>query len=60
MSTSLEAKQFCILCFSSSFLFNVLMIRHFNMVNTLDMVRVQVFADLMRVHNTVESGHESD
>ena len=26
------------LCFSSSFLFNVLIIRHFNTVNTLDMV----------------------
>ena len=32
------------LCFSSSFLFNVVVIHHFNMVNTL--YRVQVFVDL--------------
>ena len=50
--------RFCTLCFSSSFLFNVVIIWHFNMVNTLDIYgRVRVFADLMHVHDTVESGH---
>ena len=34
----IEAKRFCTLCFSSSFLLNVVIIRHFNTVNTLDMV----------------------
>ena len=38
MCTSYEAKWFFILCFSSSFLLNVVIIRHFNTVNTLDMV----------------------
>ena len=39
-------KVFCTLCFSSSFLFNVVIIRHFNTVNT---GRVRVFVDLMHV-----------
>ena len=38
MCTSLEAKQFCTLCFSSSFLFNVVIICDFITVNTLVMV----------------------
>ena len=38
MCTSQEAKWFYTLCFSSSFLFNVVIIRHFNMVYTLEMV----------------------
>ena len=38
MCTSQEAKGFYTLCFSSSFLFNVVIIRHFNTVNTLDMI----------------------
>ena len=39
MCTSQEAKRFSTLCFSSSFLFNVIMTHHFNTVNTLDMVK---------------------
>ena len=38
MCTSQETKQFYTLCFSSSFLFNVVIIHHFNTVNTLEMV----------------------
>ena len=38
MCTSQEAKRFYTLCFSSSFLFNVVIIRHFNTVDTLEMV----------------------
>ena len=38
MCTPSEAKQFSTLCLSSSFLFNVVIIHHFNTVNTLDMV----------------------
>jgi len=38
MCTSLEAKRFYTLCFSGSFLFNVVIILHFNTVNTLDLV----------------------
>ena len=38
MCTSSEAKRFCTLCFSSSFLFNIVIVRHFITVNTLDMV----------------------
>ena len=38
MCTSQEAKQFYTLCFFSSFLFNVMIICHFNTVDTLEMV----------------------
>ena len=38
VSTSQEAKRFYTLCFSSSFLFNVVIICHFNTVDTLEMV----------------------
>ena len=38
MCTSQEAKRFYTLCFSSSFLFNVVIIHHFNTVDTLEMV----------------------
>ena len=36
MCTSQEAKQFYTLCFSSSFLFNVVIICHFSTVDTLE------------------------
>ena len=50
------------LCFSSSFLFNVLMIRHFIMVNTLDMVesgcsRTWHMSIIQCNSDTVESGY---
>ena len=51
------------LCFSSSFLFNVVMICHFITVNTLDRVESGCFTDLTHVHNTsdmVESGYNLD
>ena len=57
MCTSQEAKRFYTLCFSSSFLFNVVIIRHFNTVNTLDMVEFAYLRTLTHVRNTVESGH---
>ena len=59
MCTSSEAKWFCTLCFSSSFLFNVVIICHFNMVNTLDMVESGCL-QMTHVHSTsdtVESGY---
>ena len=47
LSVCQEAKWFCTLCFSSSFLSNVVIICHFNTVNT---GTVWVFANLTRVH----------
>ena len=41
---------------SSSFLFNVVIIRHFNTVNTLDNYgRVRVFTDLTYDNNTLDT-----
>ena len=50
------SKAVLYLCFSSSFLFNIVMIHHFY-GQYLGYGRVRVFADLTRVHNIVESGH---
>ena len=55
MCTSQEAKRFYTLCFSSSFLFNVMIIRRFNTVDTLEMVESGHSRALC--YDTVESGY---
>jgi len=53
MCTLQEAKRFYTLCFSSSFLFNVVIIHHFNTVDSLEMVE----SGVMKIYTPRKYGH---